>query len=142
MPIDKNKLIELLNGDLANEYQAVIMYTTYAANVSGPHRPTLRPFFQAEIPDELGHAQFLADKIASLGGTPTVQPAPVPMAKSPREMLQAVLAAEDRAVRGYKERAEQAHEFGDIGLSTHLETMVEDETGHYEETAKILRGWE
>jgi bacterioferritin len=142
MQIDKNKLIEAMNGDLANEYQAVIMYTTYAASVSGPHRPTLRPFFQAEIPDELGHAQFLADKISSLGGMPTVQPTPVPIARSPREMLQAVLAAEERAVKGYKERAEQAREFGDVGLETHLETMVEDETGHYEETAKILRGWE
>lgn len=142
MPIDKAKLIELLNDDLANEYQAVIMYTSYAASVSGPHRPVLRSFFQAEIPDELGHAQFLSDKIASLGGTPTMQPAPVPPARSPREMLQNVLAAEDRAVKGYKERAEQAEEFGDKGLSTHLETMVEDETEHYEETAKILRGWE
>jgi bacterioferritin len=142
MQIDKSKLIELLNTDLASEYQAVIMYTTYAACVSGPHRPTLREFFQKEIPEEQGHAQFLSDKIASLGGTPTVVPTPVPMAKGPRAMLEAVLAAEERAVKGYKERAEQAHEFGDIGLSTHLETMIEDETEHYEETAKILRGWE
>lgn len=26
-------------------------------------------------------------------------------------------------------------------LATHLETIVEDETSHYEETEKILRGW-
>src|SRR5262245_6227875 len=142
MAIEKNKLVELLNGDLANEYQAVIMYTTYAATVAGPHPRTLRAFFQAEIPEELGQAQFPSAKISSLGGTPTVQPTPVPSARTPREMLEAVLAAEDRAVTGYKARAEQAHDFGDIGLSTHLETMVEDETGHYEETAKILRGWE
>lgn len=142
MKIDKSKLIDLLNSDLASEYQAVIMYTTYAATVSGPHRRTLREFFQAEIPEEQAHAQFLADKIASLGGMPTVQPMPVPAAKNPREMLEAVLKAEEKAVAGYKERSEQAHEYGDIGLSTHLETMVEDETNHYEETAKILRGWE
>ena len=77
--IDKSKLIELLNTDLASEYQAVIMDTTYAASVSGPHRPTLRSFFQAEIPEELRHAQFLADKISSLGGIPSVQPTPVPV---------------------------------------------------------------
>jgi hypothetical protein len=28
-----------------------------------------------------------------------------------------------------------------VGLSTHLETIVEDETAHFEETEKILRGW-
>lgn len=26
-------------------------------------------------------------------------------------------------------------------LATHLETIVEDETAHFEETEKILRGW-
>jgi hypothetical protein len=26
-------------------------------------------------------------------------------------------------------------------LATHLENIVEDETGHFEETEKILRGW-
>src|SRR3990172_3122939 len=115
--ISKEKLVELLNTDLASEYQAVIMYTTYAAAVCGPHRPALRQFFQAEIADELGHAQFLADKVASLGGTPTVTPVPVPAATTPREMLENVLRAEQRAIAGYKERAEQADAFGDKGLS-------------------------
>ena len=32
----------------------------------------------AEIADEQGHAQFLADKIAALGGEPTIRPRPVP----------------------------------------------------------------
>lgn len=142
MPIDRNTLVEHLNADLANEYQAVLMYTTYAATVAGPHRPALRAFFQAEIPEELAHAQFLADKIASLGGKPTVTPTPVPHATRPRDMLEAVLKAEEKAIAGYKQRAEQAAALGDKGLSTHLETIVEDETSHFEETAKILRGWE
>lgn len=56
-------------------------------------------------------------------------------------MLENVLAAERQAVADYKERAEQAAAFGDKGLATHLETIVEDETNHLEETEKILRGW-
>ena len=43
------------------------------------------------------HAQFLAKKIDALGGEPTVVPAPVPPAKTNREMLEAVLAAEIQA---------------------------------------------
>jgi len=139
--MDKQALIEALNGDLAGEYQAVLMYTTYAAAVTGPHRPMLRQFFTAEIPEELGHAQFLADKVASLGGRPTTTPRPVPETSDPREMLANVLAAEKQAIADYKARSEQAAEFGDKGLATHLETIVEDETGHFEETEKILRGW-
>jgi len=137
----KEKLVELLNEDLANEYQAVIMYTTYAAAVAGPHRPALRQFFLAEVPEELAHAQFLADKIVSLGGAPVHAPAPVPSASTPQVMLENVLRAEESAVAGYKQRAEQATEYGDKGLATRLETMVEDETNHFEETQKILRGW-
>jgi bacterioferritin len=137
----REALIEALNGDLAGEYQAVIMYTTYAAAVTGPHRPMLKQFFAAEIPEELAHAQFLADKIASLGGKPTTAPRPVPESGDPRQMLANVLAAEKQAIADYKARAEQAAAFGDKGLATHLETIVEDETAHFEETDKILRGW-
>jgi bacterioferritin len=137
----KDELIQGLNEDLAGEYQAILMYTTYAAAVTGPHRPMLRQFFTAEIPDELGHAQFLADKIASLGGTPVTAPRTVPAATDAREMLRNVLEAEKQAITDYKRRAEQAADYGDKGLATHLETIVEDETSHYEETEKILRGW-
>lgn len=141
MKKDKKALIDALNGDLAGEFQAVIMYTTYAATVTGPHRPMLKQFFAAEIPEELGHAQFLADKIASLGGRPTTEPRPVPSTDDPKKMLENVLAAEKQAMADYKKRSEQASEFGDKGLATHLETIVEDETSHFEETEKILRGW-
>jgi bacterioferritin len=64
---DVSELIDGLNEDLAAEYQAVIMYRTYAALVSGPWRQELRGFFESEIPDELGHAAFLADKIVAPG---------------------------------------------------------------------------
>ena len=58
-----------------------------------------------------------------------------------RQMLQNVLSAERQAIADYKVRAEQAAAFGDKGLATHLETIVEDETSHFEATEKILRGW-
>lgn len=137
----REDLIAALNRDLEGEFQAVVMYVTYAAAVTGPHRPMLKQFFAAEIPEELAHAQFLADKIASLGGEPSRTPREVPPAADAREMLERVLEAERQAIRDYKERAEQAAAFGDKGLATHLETIVEDETGHFEETDKILRGW-
>jgi bacterioferritin len=139
--VTKKDLIQALNGDLAGELQAVIMYTVYAAAVTGPHRPMLKQFFAAEVPEELAHAQFLADKIASLGGTPTTEPRPVPKARDAKRMLENVLAAERQAIADYEARAEQAAAFGDKGLATHLETIVEDETSHFEETEKILRGW-
>jgi len=139
--MDKKTLIDHLNEDLASELSAVIQYTTYAAKVTGPYRPQLEQFFLAEVPDEQMHAQFLANKVVALGGEPTTMPAPVAPAKTNREMLQAVLEAESRAVTGYTQRAEEAEAFGDIGLQVQLEDMIRDETGHREETERILRDW-
>ncbi len=139
--MDKKTLIDHLNEDLAAELSAVIQYTTYAAKVTGPYRPQLEQFFLAEVPDEQMHAQFLANKIVALGGEPTTTPTPVAAAKTNRDMLQAVMEAETRAAQGYIERANEADAFGDIGLKVQLEDMVRDETGHREETERILRDW-
>ena len=102
-PVDRDVLTASLNEDLAGEYQAVLMYSNYAAKLTGPFRNELRALFQAEIADELGHAQFLADKIAALGGEPTTEARRVQAARHPREMLQHALAAEIQAIADYGE---------------------------------------
>jgi bacterioferritin len=139
--VDKKKLIDALNEDLAGELGAIIQYLTYAAKATGPYRPQLVQFFLAEVADEQLHAQFLANKIVALGGEPTTQPRPVPAAKTNRAMLEAVLAAERRATQDYTKRAQQADATGDKGLAVQLEDMVRDESGHSEETERILRDW-
>ncbi len=139
--MDKQTLVARLNNDLAGELGAIIQYLTYAAKANGPFRPQLVQFFMAEVPDEQLHAQFLANKIVALGGEPTTQPRPVPAAHSNREMLEAILAAERQALKDYTQRAEDAAELGDVGLKVQLENMVLDESGHEQETERILQEW-
>jgi bacterioferritin len=139
--MDTQQMIERLNYDLAGEYQAIISYNQYAASMTGPYRQELVEFFRDEIPDELDHAQYLADKIAALGGTPTVEARQVTQLTEPRQMVEQVLHYEEQSVRDYTERAHQAAELGDLGLKNHLETMVEQETHHLEETRKLLQNW-
>ena len=139
--MDKQTLIDRLNEDLAGELGAIIQYITYAAKATGPYRPQLAQFFLAEVVDEQGHAQYLANKIVALGGEPTTTARPVPHAETNRQMLEAVLAAERQATRDYAQRAKEAEEFGDKGLVVQLEDMVRDESGHSEETERILRDW-
>lgn len=139
--MNKEQLIDALNEDLAGELQAVIQYLTYSAKVTGPLRLQLAQFFQGEINDELMHAQFLADKIVALGGAPVTEPRPVPEAGTNREMVEAVLAAERQAIQDYAERAQQAAEYGDVGLQVRLEDIVADETTHAEESERLLREW-
>lgn len=139
--MDKQTIIAHLNEDLAGELGAIIQYVTYAAKASGPFRPQLVQFFMAEIPDEQLHAQFLANKIVALGGEPTTQPRPVAVARNNYEMVKAVLTAERQAVKDYTQRAEEAAAFGDKGLQVQLENQVLDESGHADETERILRDW-
>lgn len=139
--MDKKTLIDNLNGDLAGELSAIIQYITYAARATGPYRPQLAQFFLAEVADESLHAQYLANKIVALGGEPVTVPRTVPETGDNRTMLEAVLRAEKQAVNDYTERARQADEFGDKGLAVQLEDMVRDESGHAEETERMLRDW-
>lgn len=139
--MDKERLIELLNDDLSAEYSAIIQYTTYAAQATGPYRPQLAQFFLSEVADEQLHAQYLANKIVALGGVPTTEAAPVKAAANNKEMIEAVLEAELKAVDSYTQRAKDAEAFGDKGLAVQLEDMVRDESGHSEETERILRDW-
>jgi bacterioferritin len=139
---DRQALLKGLNHDLAGEYQAILMYIHYSAKLTGPYRRELRALFQAEIADEQGHAQFLADKIAALGGEPTTEPRPVPGANQPREMLECALAAEQQAIEDYNARIRQAEAFGDCGLRVNLENQVADETRHKEELQRIIAGWD
>lgn len=139
--MNKEMLIANLNKDLAGELSAVVQYITYAAKATGPHRPQLKQFYLEEVPDEQKHAQFLAEKIVALGGEPTTQPRPVATAETNYEMLEAVLRAERQAISDYTQRVKEAEEFGDKGLVVQLEDIVADETGHAEETERILRDW-
>ncbi len=140
--MDKETLVAHLNEDLSGELMAITQYLTYAAKVTGPHRPLLVDFFSAEIADETAHAQFLAKKIVTLGGEPSTEPRSVPAAETNHDMVEAVLAAEKKAIEDYTQRAKEAEEFGDKGLQVELEDIVRDETEHYEETLQILRNWE
>jgi bacterioferritin len=134
-------LIRGLNEDLRGEFQAVIMDRLYASMVQGPYRQELRSFFASEIPEELGHAQILADKISALGGTPTSEPAPVHVVSDAKEMLQSALAAEEETLRRYLVRRRQAEEAGEPGLAVQFDDIIADETNHRDELRQMLARW-
>ncbi len=134
-------LLKGLNQDLAGEWQAIIMYRLYASLVQGPWRQELRAFFAAEIPEELGHAALLADKIAALGGEPTAVPGPVRVVSDPRAMLEEALHAEEETVARYIERRDQANAAGEAGLAVDFDQLISDETRHRDELRMILARW-
>ena len=137
----RRALLEGLNEDLRGEFQAIIMYRLYASLVQGPWRQELRAFFANEIPEELTHAQILADKIAAMGGTPAAEPAPVKVVKEAKQMLEAALAAEEETIERYVRRREEATAAGEHGLAVNFDDLIADETNHRDELRQILARW-
>lgn len=140
--MSKEELIQGLNDDLAYEYAAVITYRTYASQVQGQRRIELRQFFESEIPDEMSHAQILADKIVALGGTPTTKAHAVKAAKSPKEMLENALQDEKDTIERYVARRKLAEELGEHGLAVDLDDLIRDESNHRDEINMILQRWD
>ncbi|TMN23037.1 ferritin-like domain-containing protein [Lentibacillus cibarius] len=138
MDQDLQKLIDGLNEDLAHEYAAAIQYTYSASVVSGLYRSALKPFFESEINDEMGHALYLSEKIKSLGGTPTTKASDIPQPTEVRDLLEAALESEKDTIKRYETRKQQAEQLGYTELVVKLEDMIADETGHKEEIERLL----
>jgi bacterioferritin len=134
-------LIDGLNVDLRGEFQAVIMYRLYASLVQGPYRQELRAFFEAEIPEEMTHAQILADKISALGGIPAAEPSPVTVVTDAKAMLEAALAAEVETLERYVKRRKQAEDAGEFGLAVQFDDLIADESHHRDELRQMLARW-
>src|SRR5450759_1097473 len=75
--ITREQMIQLLNEDLAGEYQAIIAYTVYSQMLKGAAYTDIARELEAHAGEELAHAIKIAKQIDYLGGMPGVMPKPV-----------------------------------------------------------------
>ena len=136
--MDEKKLIEGLNRDLADELATICCYIQQASVALGTAGHEIREFLKREVPDEMHHAMFLADKIVALGGTPVAKPAAFREQQDLKAILEYDLELERQAINHYTERIQQAEALGQIGLRVQLESLLADETDHAEEIGRLL----
>ena len=70
--ISRDKLAELLNEDLAREYQAIIAYVVYSQVLKGAAYMNIADQLEQHAAEELKHALTISRQIDYLGGMPTV----------------------------------------------------------------------
>src|SRR5258707_14482847 len=92
--ITRERMIQLLNEDLAREYQAVIAYTVYSQVLKGAAYTDIARELEKHAVEELQHAIKIAKQIDYFGGMPAVIPKPVKTSEDPKEMLRADLENE------------------------------------------------
>ena len=126
----KERLIAALNEDLSIELAGIVRGVFQASTAGGLLGHELRELLEKELPTELTHAQFLADKIAILGGTPTTSLAAVEVSNDVGKMIEDDIAMEWKIAKRLNERAAQAEKYGDIGLKVRLEEMIAEGTDH------------
>src|SRR5436190_17899298 len=93
--IDRERMVELLNEDLAREYQAIIAYVNYSQVLKGAEYMAIAKELEVHAKEELAHALTVAKHIDYLGGMPTVTPLPVKTSDDPKTMLRADLENEN-----------------------------------------------
>lgn len=135
----REDLINGLNEDLNLELEALLRSVYHAAAGRGMLGHELRELLKKELPGELDHATFLADKIVALGGEVRIRPAMPAEFGAARELLQQNIAAERKIINNYAKRIDQAAEFGDKGLAIRLENMLASETDHLEQLERLGR---
>src|ERR1700684_1466613 len=87
--VTRDRLAELLNEDLAREYQAIIAYVIYSQVLKGPEYMNIADQLQIHAKQELDHALILSRQIDYLGKMPITTPKPVLTSDDPKEMLRA-----------------------------------------------------
>jgi bacterioferritin len=128
--ITREQLIQLLNEDLAGEYQAIIAYTVYSQVLKGPEYTDIARELEAHAAEELGHAIKIAKQVDYLGGMPCVLAKPVKTSNDPVEMLRADLDNERATVARYRVRIRQAEAMGEFALSEVLRGIIVQEQDH------------
>ena len=138
--MSKEDLFRGLNEDLAAELGTVIRYTYQSSKAVGFVGAELREILEGEIADELGHAAFLMDVIADLGGEPTTTPRPFDKPDGLKAMLELDLEMEKQDVEHYRAHAAIAEDLGLVELQMKLEEMAADEAGHARELRRLVKG--
>ena len=136
--ITRKQMIELLNEDLAGEYQAIIAYTVYSQVLKGAEYTDIARELETHAGEELAHAIKIAKQIDYLGGMPGVTPKPVKTSSDPVTMLRADLENERVTVGRYRERIRQAEAMGEFALSEILRGIIVQEQEHEIDLAAAL----
>src|SRR5437867_13324404 len=102
--ISRDRLAELLNEDLAREYQAIIAYVVYSQVLKGAEYMDIAAQLETHARQELDHALTLSRQIDYLGKMPVVSPKPVRTSKNARDMLSLDPDHEKKTIPKYRAR--------------------------------------
>ena len=136
--ITRAQLIDLLNEDLAREFQAIIAYVNYSQVLKGAAYMNIADELAVHAAEELAHALILSNQIDYLGGMPTTVPKPVKTSEKAEDMLRFDLDNENDTIRNYRRRIKQCDELGEFATSEQIRQILVQEQDHQSALATAL----
>jgi len=149
--MDVNKLLEMLNKALADEWLAYYQYWVGARVVKGPMRELTAEELEEHAEEELEHAEKLAERIIQLGGTPVLSPDEwskltncgyeVPKDPHVEKILDQNIKGEQCAIDVYNKLAELTRGTDQITFGM-IMSILKDEVKHEEDLQAIVEDLE
>jgi bacterioferritin len=136
--ITRERLAELLNEDLAREYQAIIGYVVYSQVLKGAEYMNIADQLAIHAKQELDHALTIARQIDYLGEMPTVTPKTVLTSEKAKDMLRFDLENEGETIRNYRDRVRQCEELGEFAMAEQIREILVAEQDHQIDLATAL----
>jgi bacterioferritin len=130
--MNKAELIQHLNHAISLELCAAIQYNQYSNMLMGADRRIWHELFEDMAEGGLKDARKFGFRVVVLGGTPTIEPAPVKQASHITEMLQNALAHEQALVQAYTDALRVAED------SPAYRNLLEDQIQHEQDEVEEL----
>jgi bacterioferritin len=136
--VSRDRLAELLNEDLAREYQAIIAYVVYSQVLKGAEFMSIATQLETHAQEELKHALIISRQIDYLGKMPVVTPKSVRTSENAREMLRFDLDNENETIRNYRQRVRQCEALNEFAMAEQIRQILIDEQDHQIDLATAL----
>jgi bacterioferritin len=136
--ITRERMVELLNEDLAREFQAILAYVIYSQTMKGAAYTAIAAELQKHATEELNHALLITKQIDYFNGTPINAPKEVKVSGDAKEMLKFDLENEKETIINYRARIRQADAMGEFALGETLRKIIAEEQDHLQDLADAL----
>jgi len=130
--MQNSKLIYLLNQQFNREVSTLLRYMIEAAAIRSAEQEIVRATYLKGVSEKIEHAQYFADQIVALGGTPILKSVPVCPSATVRQMLRWDAAEEQTDEHNCLELASEAGKEKLANLKQKLEKQaaIEHERGY------------
>jgi bacterioferritin len=136
--VTREQLVDLLNEDLAREYQAIIAYVVYSQALKGAAYMNIAAELEVHAGEELQHAITIARHVDYLGGMPTGTAKAVVLTEKAEVMLRADLDNENDTITHYRERLKQCEALQEYAIAEDIREILRQEQEHQIDLATAL----